>query len=111
LLHLTPGAHFPGNDIAVKIIGLFELLPELVGFTVDEKGAEEGVPPSISNVRFYNGVRDDRRTDLLRATRAALAEIVREQPGAYELLSGRTFNRTLHQLLDTRALRAQGERA
>ena len=36
-----------------------------------------------------------------------LAEFVQRRPEMLELLSGRTFSRTLHQLLDTRQLQAQ----
>jgi len=39
--------------------------------------------------------------------RDVLAQFVQGRPEMLDLLSGRTFSRTLHQLLDTRALQAQ----
>jgi hypothetical protein len=100
---------FADNDIAVRIIALFELFPELAGFTVEERSAEPGSPVSVDNVRFLGSVRDDKRAEIIRGLRAGLEGFLRELPETRDLLSGRTFNRTLHQLLDTRGLRAQGE--
>ena len=100
---------FPENDLAIRIITLFELFPELAGFTVDDGSAISGGSVSVSNVRFQNSIRDDKRAEIVRGMRAALEGLLREHPHTRELLSGRTFKRTLHHLLDTRGLRAQGE--
>jgi hypothetical protein len=101
----------PENDIALQIIDLFERFPGLTAFTVGkdepmvgEAAAEQTL--AIRNVSFGDAKKDDEGDVRLRI-RDMLAQFVQGRPEMLELLSGRTFSRTLHQLLDTRALAAQ----
>jgi len=100
----------PENDIALQIIDLFERFPGLTAFTVgkDElEGHESGEQTlAIRNVSFGDAKKDDDGEAKLRI-RDVLAQFVQGRPELLDLLSGRTFSRTLHQLLDTRALQAQ----
>lgn len=100
----------PENDIALQIIDLFERFPGLTAFTVgrDEPAGEEAAEQTLAirNVSFGDAKKDDEGEVRLRI-RDMLAQFVQGRPEMLELLSGRTFSRTLHQLLDTRALAAQ----
>jgi hypothetical protein len=100
----------PENDIALQVIDLFERFPGLTAFTVgkDEPAGSEAAEQTLAirNVSFGDAKKDDEGEVRLRI-RDVLAQFVQERPGMLELLSGRTFSRTLHQLLDTRALQAQ----
>ncbi len=109
----TAQPHYLENSVALKILSVFERFPELAGFTVaDPKEDSAGAPETklaISDVRFNVPVRSEKLAETRWGLRDALAELVRERPDALLMLSGRTYNRTLHQLLDTRGLRAQAE--
>ena len=110
----TAQPHYLENSVALKILSVFERFPELAGFTVadtKEDSADEAPDTklAISDVRFNAPVRSEKLAETRWGLRDALAELVRERPDALLMLSGRTYNRTLHQLLDTRGLRAQAE--
>jgi hypothetical protein len=131
LLNSMSAAHprFVENEIAVRIIALFERFPYGGGFPTED--LEERPPPgqpragpaggagagaalpeiAVKELRFSPGVRAEDQAHLRQTLRAALAEFVAERPQAHMVLAGRTFNRRAHQLLDTRALRAQENRS
>ena len=102
----------PENDIALRIIELFEQFPSLTAFTVD-RSEDAGVDAAseqalaIRNVSFGEVARREDEGEVRHRLRDLLAQFVQGRPELLELLSGRTFSRTLHQLLDTRALQAQ----
>jgi hypothetical protein len=100
----------PENDIALQIIELFEQFPGLTAFTVgrnEDAGQDAaGAELAIRNVSFGETKKDD-EGEMRHRIRDLLAQFVQGRPEMLELLSGRTFSRTLHQLLDTRALQAQ----
>ena len=113
----TAHQRMPENDIALQIIELFERFPGLTAFTVgkDEAAAEQpvsaGEHPSeptvaIRNISFGDARKED-EGEIMTRIRDALVQFVQGRPEMLDLLSGRTFSRTLHQLLDTRALQAQ----
>jgi hypothetical protein len=102
----------PENDIAVWIIELFEQFPSLTGFTVgkgeDTAQDDAGEPTlAIRNVSFGEVAKREDEGELRHRIRDLLMQFVQGRPELLGLLSGRTFSRTLHQLLDTRALQAQ----
>jgi hypothetical protein len=101
----------PANDVMLQVIELFELFPGLSAFTVG-KDEDQGTEASeqalaVRNVTFGEHVRKDDEGDVRHRIRELLAQFVQGRPEMLDLLSGRTFSRTLHQLLDTRALAAQ----
>jgi hypothetical protein len=105
----------PENDVVLRIIELFEQFPNLTRFTVGKReeagqeaaamGAESTL--AIENVSFGEVAKREDESELRHRIRDLLAQFVQGRPELLELLSGRTFSRTLHQLLDTRALAAQ----
>jgi hypothetical protein len=105
----------PENDIALQIIDLFERFPGLTAFTVgkDESvGGPESIEQTLAirNVSLCDSKKEDEGDVRLRI-REMLTQFVQSRPEMLDLLSGRTFSRTLHQLLDTRALAAQARAA
>jgi hypothetical protein len=105
----------PENDVMLQIIELFELFPGLTAFTVG-KDPVGGLEPSeqalaIRSVAFGDNHRKDDEGEVRHRIRDLLAQFIQGRPEMLDLLSGRTFSRTLHQLLDTRALAAQQRNA
>jgi hypothetical protein len=103
----------PENDIALRIIELFEQFPSLVGFTVgkgedaEQEAAGSEATLAIRNVSFGETAKREDEGEVRHRIRDLLLQFIQGRPEMLELLSGRTFSRTLHQLLDTRALAAQ----
>lgn len=103
----------PENDVVLRIIELFEQFPSLTGFTVgkSEGDSQEATGDehtlAIRNVCLGDAARREDEGEVRHRIRDLLAQFVQGRPELLELLSGRTFSRTLHQLLDTRALQAQ----
>lgn len=107
----TAHQRMPENDIALQIIELFERFPGLTAFTVGKDEAAAAQQPAeptvaIRNVSFGDSRKED-EGEIMARIRDALVQFVQGRPEMLDLLSGRTFSRTLHQLLDTRALQAQ----
>jgi hypothetical protein len=102
----------PENDVMLQIIELFELFPGLSAFTVgkDEAQAEQQAL-AIRDVSFGDGNKKEDEGEVRHRIRDLLAQFVQGRPEMLDLLSGRTFSRKLHQLLDTRALAAQQRNA
>jgi hypothetical protein len=103
----------PENDIVLQIIKLFELFPGLSGFSVGrsedaghDADGDDGTL-AIRNVSFGESARREDESEVRHRIHDLLMQFVEGRPELVELLSGRTFSRTLHQLLDTRALHAQ----
>jgi hypothetical protein len=103
----------PENDVMLQIIELFELFPGLSAFTVgkDQEEQTDEQALAIRNVSFGDGHKKDDEGEVRHRIRDLLVQFVQGRPEMLELLSGRTFSRTLHQLLDTRALAAQQRNA
>ena len=106
----------PENDVVLQIIELFEQFPSLTGFTVGSEDAGQETPNSerslaIRNVSFGDTAKREDEGQVRHRIRDLLMQFIEGRPEMLELLSGRTFSRTLHQLLDTRALQAQQRNA
>jgi hypothetical protein len=99
----------PENDIALKVVSLFEAFPEVASFSVEEADGSSPDAPralALSDISFWPGTTRETQAKTPIALRAALAGFVAERPAMFDLLNGRSFTRTLHQLPDTRHLRA-----
>jgi hypothetical protein len=80
------------SQLDEQVESLFERCPELAGFSVRSENDEllvsdVGIAPRLSAQQYGEIYQDIART---------LAEVLEEEPGASELLKGRTFARTLH---------------
>ena len=80
------------SQLERHVESLFERCPELWGFSVRSENDElfvsdVGIAPRLSAQQYGEIFQDIART---------LAEFLEEEPGASELLRGRTFARTLH---------------
>lgn len=77
-------------ELQTLVAGLFQRLPELVGFSVREAADDlllsgvETFPAGLEAARLMD--------DIV----LPLRDLLDEEPDARELLSGRTFARTLH---------------
>jgi hypothetical protein len=101
-------AHQHENDIVLQIIALFGLFPNLTRFSVgdpesDAPGREGRL--AVRDLGFCGFAKED-EGEVRHRIGDLLAEFVQRRPEMLELLSGRTFSRTLHQL-DTRQVQAQ----
>lgn len=76
-------------QLQAVVATLFERFPELVGFSVWD--ATENL--CLAGVEIFPG---DAKPSLMSKIAAPLLDLLDEEPEARELLSGRTFARTLH---------------
>jgi hypothetical protein len=87
----------PGRALEARIGdvvgGLFRTWPALLGFSVQEAG-EPRDDLRLADVEMQPWTA--RPEDALGEVALALLELVEEDPGALDLLRGRTFARTLH---------------
>jgi len=80
------------SELEQQVESLFARCPELWGFSVRGENdqlfvSDVGIAPRLSEQQYGEIFQDIART---------LAEFLEEEPGASELLRGRTFARTLH---------------
>ena len=80
------------SQLEQQVESLFERCPELWGFSVRSENDElfvsdVGIAPRLSAQQYGEIYQDIART---------LADLLEEDPGAEQLLRGRTFARTLH---------------
>ena len=81
------------NPLPPAIASLFDREPALCGFSVRGGDGEQllvgdlGVSPLFTAEQYE---------EIFREVLAALAELLTEEPGAAEILRGRTFARVLH---------------
>jgi hypothetical protein len=80
------------SQLEQQVESLFERCPELWGFSVRSENDElfvsdVGIAPRLSAQQYGEIYQDIART---------LADLLEEDPAAEQLLSGRTFARTLH---------------
>jgi hypothetical protein len=106
LLSSTFAAFHPENDIAIKIITLFEMIPQLAGFSVAERSeaGEDGVPARlvIGDVTFWPPIGKEEQARAGRQIADVLSAFVQQRPEMLDMLSGRSFTRTLHEVPDSR---------
>lgn len=74
-----------------SIVALFQDLPALCGFTVQQRG---GIV--LTDVGLYPQPPVEEAKLICEEIHEALAELVEERPEARDLLVGRTFARSLH---------------
>jgi hypothetical protein len=80
-----------GRDLDAQLASLFERCPNLCGFSVRNENddlfvSDVGIAPRLSAEQYGEIFQDIAKT---------LAELLDERPEACELVSGRTFARTL----------------
>ena len=97
-------------ELATQIRTLFGRCPELAGFAVQDLAAvrdlvglahakdRSGENPRlfVTDVGFSASISQEQREEVCTLIGTAISDVVSEQPEAFELLSGRTFARTLH---------------
>lgn len=91
-------------DLGARIETLFDHCPMLCGFSVGQRPVppmeqESGVSESelfIAGIDVYPALGRGQSEQLCHEISSALVELLDEHPEAADLLSGRTFARTLH---------------
>jgi hypothetical protein len=102
----------PGNpdrgmlqaDVEAKMRALFARCPALCGFTVQDRASLPAevagpIPDAdlyVTEIGIYPKLDAAQYGDLYDEITLAISDLVHEQPGAYDVLRGRTFARTLH---------------
>ena len=75
--------------IQATVTGIFAACPELFGFSIGEFEGEL----CLAGVETAPYAAEE---DIMREVAGALVELLDDEPGAADLLRGRTFARTLH---------------
>jgi hypothetical protein len=79
------------KDVDASIERLFTRFPHLCGFSVRDSGGLD-----VADVSVYPVASEAVRDELLGDIADTLLQLMDEDPGARELICGRTFARTLH---------------
>lgn len=92
LANSDPRLDRAGRDLQAQLASLFERCPDLSGFSVRSENddllvSDVGISPRISAQQYGEIFQDIAST---------LAQLLEERPEASELLSGRTFARSVH---------------
>jgi hypothetical protein len=95
-------------DVEAKIGALFSRCPTLCGFSVQDRQQVSASRPSVieesqipdadlyvTEIGIYPKLGAEQYTDVFDEITVTLANLVSEQPNAYDVLRGRTFARTL----------------
>lgn len=90
---LQPASYAPRGDAEVGTVvdALFRRWPGLLGFAVQGEGELY-----LTEVALHPWFDEAQRSSLCSEIAVALSELIDEEPAARELLSGRTFARTVH---------------
>src|SRR5580765_4715364 len=95
--------HYTAAELEESILALFGGFPSLCGFSIQDRpgaagpGAEslqEGL--FLTEVGLYPVPNIEEAKFICQEIRDTLAQLIEERPQARELLSGRTFARSLH---------------
>jgi hypothetical protein len=78
-------------EVGTVVNALFTRWPALLGFSVQEEGELY-----LTDVALHPWFDEAQRASLCSEIAVALSEIMDEEPAARELLSGRTFARSVH---------------
>ena len=95
-------------DVEAKIGALFSRCPSLCGFSVQDRQQvsetrpaqveESQIPDAdlyVTEIGIYPRLGTEQYADVFDEITVTLANLVNEQPNAYDVLRGRTFARTL----------------
>ena len=95
-------------DVEAKIGALFARCPSLCGFSVQDRQQVSEMRPAqieesqipdadlyVTEIGIYPRLGTDQYADVFDEITVTLANLVNEQPNAYDVLRGRTFARTL----------------
>ena len=95
-------------DVEAKIGALFTRCPSLCGFSVQDRQQvsetrpeqvdESQIPDAdlyVTEIGIYPRIGTEEYADVFDEITVTLANLVNEQPNAYDVLRGRTFARTL----------------
>ena len=95
-------------DVEAKIGALFTRCPSLCGFSVQDRQQVSEMRPAqieesqipdadlyVTEIGIYPRIGTEEYADVFDEITVTLANLVNEQPNAYDVLRGRTFARTL----------------
>jgi hypothetical protein len=95
-------------DVEARIAALFDRCPTLCGFSIQDRAQvsenkpleldESQIPDAdlyVTEIGIYPKLGTDQYADVFDEISVALANLVSEQPNAYDVLRGRTFARAL----------------
>ena len=95
-------------DVEAKIGALFARCPSLCGFSVQDRQQVSEMRPAqieesqipdadlyVTEIGIYPRIGTEEYADVFDEITVTLANLVNEQPNAYDVLRGRTFARTL----------------
>jgi hypothetical protein len=109
----APGTLYPDQkrvvaDVEARIAALFTRCPTLCGFSIQDRAQvseskpqevnESQIPDAdlyVTEIGIYPKLGADQYADVFDEISVTLANLVNEQPNAYDVLRGRTFARTL----------------
>jgi hypothetical protein len=103
-IEANPQADVAAADLALRVRALFAELPVLSGFVVEDLSGLHGDPDPyegenrfvVTQISFAAPISLDQSREVCAMIVGVVADLIDEQPQAYELLRGRTFARTLH---------------
>jgi hypothetical protein len=83
------------GDVLAHMNTLFRRCPDLAGFALENWS---GLPSElfISEIDFSIPVSNDRYAETYKLVQTAVAQVLSEQPEAFEVLRSRTFARIFH---------------
>jgi hypothetical protein len=92
------------EDLAVRIVAIFERCPQLCGFTVQDSSALPEELRSValerelvvSDIGVYPFLNADQCEQIYNEIAVALLDFIFERPAGKDMLRGRTFVRNLH---------------
>ena len=107
ILEFRPGSPDRGMvqaDVEAKMRALFARCPALCGFSIQDRGSLPAdvagpIPDAdlyVTEIGIYPKLDAEQYGDLYDEITLAISDLVQAQPGAYELLRGKTFARVLH---------------
>lgn len=103
-LEILPDHKRVAADVEAKMLALFSRCPTLCGFSVQDRSqlpqhvTENQIPDAdlyVTEIGMFPKLGADQYADVFDEITVTLANLMNEQPNAYDVLRGRTFARTL----------------
>ena len=95
--------HYTAAELEESILALFGGFPSLCGFAVQDRPGKPGMGTEtledglfLTEVGLYPLPNIEEAKFICQEIRDTLAQLIQERPHARELISGRTFARSLH---------------